>query len=75
MMPRYLLKAGPPNANGADLVDTGVSANSKIEMRQWIEEHGRRRGHDWQVGFLFKFRDSDQVYQWVVTKTGDLAQP
>lgn len=48
---------------------SGIHANSRKEVDNWVNEQLQTRDLDWRVGYLIKFRDSKDLYQWIVNKT------
>lgn len=38
---------------------------SKEQFNQWIEEEFAKRGLDWRVKFIWKYKDEDKIYKLV----------
>jgi hypothetical protein len=47
-----------------------ICAKTKHEIEDWINTQIDTRRLDWRVGFLIKFSDTLDIYDWVEVKTG-----
>jgi hypothetical protein len=49
---------------------TGVYFKSLERYEFYIEDHAKNFGLDWRVGYAVKFKNRDEVYNIINTKTG-----
>lgn len=45
-------------------VATNAECRTKLAVKVWCNTGVENRGLDWRVGYLIKFRDSSDVYEW-----------
>jgi len=66
-MARYKLVSWLPDDGGSEggaYEVGGQRKSTKAEVERWIEDNVKALGLDWRVGYMIKFREGSDIYQW-----------